>query len=83
MMETKHFVIAGIAIAVIIGIVAIFLASGDPDGLESSALVLQGDKTLTGETPLTPNSRKMCMTGSPMNHRCPTTNCPIPVSRAR
>lgn len=51
MMDMKKFVIAGIAIAVIIGIVAIFLASGDPDGLESSALVLQGDKTLTGETP--------------------------------
>jgi cobalt/nickel transport protein len=51
MMETKNFVMVGIAIAVIIGIVAIFLASADPDGLESTAFVVQGEKTLTGETP--------------------------------
>lgn len=51
MMETKNFVMVGIAIAVIIGIVAIFLASADPDGLESTAFVVQGEKTLTGDTP--------------------------------
>ncbi len=51
MMETKHFVLIGIIIAVVIGVVAVFLASGDPDGLESTALVVQGEKTLTGETP--------------------------------
>jgi cobalt/nickel transport protein len=51
MMETKHFVMIGIAIAVIIGVVAIFLASSNPDGLESTALVVQGEKTLTGDTP--------------------------------
>lgn len=51
MMETKNFIIAGIAIAVVIGLVAIFLASAAPDGLESTALVVQGEKTLTGETP--------------------------------
>ena len=50
MMDTKNFVMAGIAIAVIIGLVAIFLASADPDGLESTALVVQGEKTLTGDT---------------------------------
>ena len=51
MMETKHFVMIGIAIAVIVGVVAIFLASSDPDGLESTALVVNGDKLMTGETP--------------------------------
>lgn len=51
MMEMKHFIIAGIVIAIIIGATAVFLASPDPDGLESTALVVQGDKTLTGDTP--------------------------------
>jgi cobalt/nickel transport protein len=34
-----------------LGVVAVFFASGDPDGLESTALVVQGQKTLTGDTP--------------------------------
>jgi cobalt/nickel transport protein len=51
MMETKHFVAIGIIIAVVIGVVAVFLASGDPDGLESTALFVQGEKSLTGLTP--------------------------------
>jgi cobalt/nickel transport protein len=51
MMEMKHFIIAGIVIALIIGVTAVFLASPDPDGLESTALVVQGEKTLTGDTP--------------------------------
>jgi cobalt/nickel transport protein len=50
-MDNKTFIIAGIAVALLIGLVAVFLASGDPDGLESSALVVQGQKTLTGTTP--------------------------------
>jgi cobalt/nickel transport protein len=50
-METKTFVAAGIVLAILIGLVAVFLASPDPDGLESTALVVQGDKTLTGDTP--------------------------------
>jgi cobalt/nickel transport protein len=51
MMETKYFILIGIAIAVVIGVMAVFLASSSPDGLESTALVVQGDKTLTGDTP--------------------------------
>ena len=54
-METKSFIILGIGIAMMIGVLAVFFASGDPDGLESTALVIQGDKTLTGETP--PNAQ--------------------------
>jgi cobalt/nickel transport protein len=50
-MKTKSFIIIGIGIAVLIGLLAVFFASGDPDGLESTALVIQGDKTLTGDTP--------------------------------
>ncbi len=50
-MDTKVFLAAGIAIALLIGVAAVFFASGDPDGLESTALVVQGDKTLTGDTP--------------------------------
>jgi cobalt/nickel transport protein len=50
-MDNKTFVIAGIVVALLIGVVAVFFASGDPDGLESTALVVQGQKTLTGDTP--------------------------------
>ena len=51
MMDNKTFIIAGIVIALVIGGIAVFLASGDPDGLESTALVVQGQKELTGGTP--------------------------------
>jgi cobalt/nickel transport protein len=51
MMETRYFVMIGIVIAVVIGVMAVFLASSSPDGLESTALVVQGDKTVTGDTP--------------------------------
>ena len=51
MMDNKTFIIAGVIIALLIGIVAVFLASGDPDGLESSALVVSGQKDLTGLSP--------------------------------
>jgi len=51
MMDNKTFIIAGIIVALLIGVLAVFLASGDPDGLESTALVVQGQKELTGGTP--------------------------------
>jgi cobalt/nickel transport protein len=50
-MDNRTFIIAGIAVALLIGVVAVFLASGDPDGLESTALMVQGQKDLTGPTP--------------------------------
>ncbi|MFA6225675.1 MAG: PDGLE domain-containing protein [Methanoregula sp.] len=50
-MDNKTFFIAGIVVAILIGVVAVFFASGDPDGLESTALIIQGQKTLTGGTP--------------------------------
>jgi cobalt/nickel transport protein len=51
MMDNKTFIIAGIIIALLIGGIAVFMASSDPDGLESTALVVQGQKQLTGATP--------------------------------
>ncbi len=51
MMDNKTFIIAGIVVAILIGVVAVFMASADPDGLESTALVVQGQKELTGITP--------------------------------
>jgi cobalt/nickel transport protein len=51
MMDNKTFIIVGIVIALLIGVTAVFMASGDPDGLESTALIVQGEKTLTGDTP--------------------------------
>jgi cobalt/nickel transport protein len=52
-MDTKTFIAAGLIVALVIGITAVFLASPDPDGLESTKLVTQGDKELTGSTPET------------------------------
>jgi cobalt/nickel transport protein len=51
MMETQHLVIIGVVLSLLIGVTAVFLASGDPDGLESTALFVQGEKTLTGNSP--------------------------------
>ncbi len=51
MIDNKTLIIGGLVIAILIGVVAVFLASGDPDGLESTALIIQGGKTLTGPTP--------------------------------
>ena len=51
LMATRTFIIIGIVIALLIGVVAVFFASSDPDGLESTALMIQGQKTLTGATP--------------------------------
>ena len=51
MMDNKTFLAAGIILALVIGVAAVFMASGDPDGLESTALVVQGQKTMTGATP--------------------------------
>jgi cobalt/nickel transport protein len=50
-MDNRTFLIIGIAIALLIGVIAVFMASSDPDGLESTALMVQGQKTLTGATP--------------------------------
>lgn len=50
-MDNRTFIIVGIAIAIIIGVVAVFFASTDPDGLESTTLMIQGQKSLTGDTP--------------------------------
>ena len=49
--SNTQFLIGGLVIAILIGGLAVFLASGDPDGLESTALCVQGEKTLTGPSP--------------------------------
>ena len=51
MMDNKTFLIVGVIIALVIGVLAVFLASGDPDGLESTALIVSGQKELTGASP--------------------------------
>jgi len=51
MMEIRQLVIVGVVLSLIIGITAVFFASGDPDGLESTSFFVQGEKTLTGESP--------------------------------
>lgn len=51
MIDNKTLIIGGLIIAILIGVVAVFFASGDPDGMESTALMIQGQKTLTGAAP--------------------------------
>jgi cobalt/nickel transport protein len=45
--KNKKFLVAGLLLALAISIIAVFLASGDPDGLDSTALIASGQKTLT------------------------------------
>jgi cobalt/nickel transport protein len=47
-MDQKQFVMAAVALALIIAVLAPFLASGDPDGLESAFFGIYGAKTTTG-----------------------------------
>jgi cobalt/nickel transport protein len=49
--DNKTFIIGGIIVALLIGVIAVFMASADPGGLESTALVVQGQKDLAGGTP--------------------------------
>lgn len=47
-METKQFVMIGIAVALVIAVAAPFLASGNPDGLESAFFSIYDAKQFTG-----------------------------------
>ncbi len=47
MISKMGFVVGGIVLALVIGAAAVFFASGDPDGLDSTALIVQGQKELT------------------------------------
>ncbi|MCT8338175.1 cobalt transporter [Methanoculleus sp. Afa-1] len=47
-METKQFILIGVAIALVIAVAAPFLASGDPDGLESAFFSIYGAKPFMG-----------------------------------
>ncbi len=50
MMDKKIFILAGIAIALVIAAMAPFLASTNPDGLESAFFGIFGAKDLQGST---------------------------------
>ena len=54
------FLYAGIALAILISVLAPFLASSDPDGLESAAEDLLGEERLSAMDELAP------LVGSPM-----------------
>ena len=47
-MEKKTFIMAAMALAMLIAILAPFLASGNPDGLESAFFSMYGAKEVTG-----------------------------------
>lgn len=47
MISRTAFLVGGVVLALLIGTAAVFFASGDPDGLDSTALITQGLKELT------------------------------------
>ncbi|NLX48294.1 MAG: cobalamin biosynthesis protein CbiN [Methanospirillum sp.] len=47
MISKTVFLAVGVVLALVVAVSAVFLASGDPDGLDSTALVTQGQKELT------------------------------------
>jgi cobalt/nickel transport protein len=47
MSVNRGWIAVGIALVLVIGVAAVFLASSDPDGLDSTALITQGQKELT------------------------------------
>jgi cobalt/nickel transport protein len=49
-MEKKAFIIAGVAVALVIAAMAPFIASSNPDGLESAFFGIFGAKDLQGTT---------------------------------
>ena len=51
MMSNRRLLAIGLAVAILVGAAAAFLASHDPDGLESTALVVLGQKSLTAPAP--------------------------------
>ena len=51
MMNRKIFLFAGIAVALMIAAMAPFIASSNPDGLESAFLGIFGAKEIQGPTP--------------------------------
>ncbi len=48
-MEKKQYVMIGIAVALVIAVAAPFIASGNPDGLESAFFSIYGAKDFQGD----------------------------------
>ena len=48
-MEKKQYVMIGIAVALVIAVAAPFIASGNPDGLESAFFSIHGAKDFQGD----------------------------------
>ncbi len=47
MISNRALIAAGVVLAILVGAGAVFFASSDPDGLDSTALITQGQKELT------------------------------------
>lgn len=47
MISNRALIAAGVVLAIVVGVGAVFFASSDPDGLDSTALITQGQKELT------------------------------------
>ncbi len=48
MISNRALLAGGLVLALVIGVAAVFFASSDPYGLDSTALVTKGQKELTG-----------------------------------
>jgi len=48
MISNRALIAAGVVLAILVGVGAVFFASSDPDGLDSTTLITQGQKELTG-----------------------------------
>jgi cobalt/nickel transport protein len=72
-MEAKRFVIIGIAVALVIAIAAPFLASSNPDGLESAFFSMYGAKPFMGsdldeEAAAAAEEEVVAVTGNDFSH---------------
>lgn len=62
--DNRTFLIIGVLIALTVGVLAVFFSSGDPDGLESTAQMVHGEKTLFGPSSAGGNHDEVVGTGS-------------------
>jgi cobalt/nickel transport protein len=63
MIPNRTLLAIGFVVAILVGVTAVFLASDDPDGLESTALVVQGEKSLTAPAPPGAEVKEGLLTG--------------------
>lgn len=82
-MDRKAFIVAGIAVALVIAVAAPFLASGNPDGLESAFFSIYDAKTFAGddldeEAAGAAEGRVVEVTGNDFSYESPLPDYTVP-----